>query len=460
MTHSPSSVASRHEPVAAGAARPLGVAVLGAGNVGAALLGRLRDDGAGIAAQAGGPLRVVGVAMRDLHKPRPELDPSLPRTHDALALATSAEVDIVVELLGGTGLAGEVVQAALAAGKAVVTANKALLASQPALFDQAAAAGLPLGFEAAVAGAIPVMRALQVSLAGDRVRRIAGIVNGTCNYILTRMADAGLGFDAALAEAQAKGYAEADPSSDVDGEDAAFKLGLLARVGLGVEVAPADIAREGIRGVRAEDIRRAAEVGLVVRLLAIAERVDAGSDGRVDLRVHPTLLPVSHPLASVRGPMNAVWVDAEAAGSLMFYGAGAGGLATASAVLGDLVAAARALRGRSAAAGPAVAQAPIRPARAVDPGARRSSWHVATLVADEPGVLAAIATAFARAGVSVESCVQHGRGGDPVELVFVTHRAEEAAIGRALAEIEALPSVREVASRLRVLDEGGAKATR
>ena len=439
---------------------PLFVAVLGAGNVGAALLGRLRDDAAGIAAQAGGPLRVVGVAMRDLHKARPELDPALPRTQDPMALATAPEVDIVVELLGGTGLAYDVVQAALAAGKAVVTANKALLASQPGLFADAAARGLPLGYEAAVAGAIPVMRALGVSLAGDRVRRVAGIVNGTCNYILTRMADAGLGFDAALAEAQAKGYAEADPSSDVDGEDAAFKLALLARAGLGVEVAPSAIAREGIRGVRAEDIRRAAEVGLVVRLLAIAERVDSENGGRVDLRVHPTLVPMSHPLASVRGPMNAIWVDAEAAGSLMFYGAGAGGLPTASAVLGDLVAAARAVRSRGAVAGLALPQAPVQPARAVDPGARRSSWHVATLVADEPGVLAAIATAFARAGVSVESCVQHGRGGDPVELVFVTHRAEEAAIGRALAEIEALSSVREVASRLRVLDEGGAKGAR
>ena len=438
--------------------RPLTVAVLGAGNVGAALLGRLRDDADGIAAQAGGPLLVRGVAMRDLGKSRPEIDPAIPRTTDALALATAPDVDIVVELLGGTGLAGEVVEAALRSGKAVITANKALLASNPGLLGLAAELGLPLGFEAAVAGAIPVMRALQVSLAGDRVRRVAGIVNGTCNYILTRMADAHLSFEDALAEAQAKGYAEADPSSDVDGEDAAFKLALLARVGLGVEVAPAAIAREGIRGVRAEDIRRAAEVGLVVRLLAIAERVDSADGGRVDLRVHPTLVPTSHPLASVRGPMNAVWIDAEAAGSLMFYGAGAGGLPTASAVLGDLVAAARSLRAGAGAKGAALAQAPVVPARAVDAGARRSSWHVATMVADEPGVLAAIATAFARAGVSVESCVQHGRGGDPVELVFVTHRAEEAAIGRALAEIEALPSVREVASRLRVLDESGAKA--
>lgn len=424
--------------------RPLKVALLGLGNVGAALASELQRRSDAIADRAGGPLELVGAAVRDPARARPGVPDALARSADPMALALREDVDIVVELMGGTGLAGEVVRAALAAGKAVVTANKALVASDAdRLFALAKVHDAPLGFEAAVAGAIPALRALEVSLAGDRIRRVAGIVNGTCNYILTRMEVAGLDFDAALAEAQRLGFAEADPSSDVDGEDAAFKLTILARLALGAAAAPEAVSREGIRGVRAEDLRRAAEVDLVVRLLAIAER---GDDGAIDLRVHPTLVPKEHPLAAVRGPMNAVWVEAEAAGPLMFYGAGAGGLPTASAVLGDLVAVAQRLRSGAG----AVPRAGSEAAKLVDPGARQASVHVACLVADEPGVLAAIAGAFARHGVSVESCVQHGRHADPVELVFVTHRCREDALDAALAEVRALPAVREVASRLRV----------
>ncbi|MCB9740386.1 MAG: homoserine dehydrogenase [Deltaproteobacteria bacterium] len=424
--------------------RPLKVALLGLGNVGAALASELQRRGDAIADRAGGRLELVGAAVRDPARARPGVPESLGKSADPMALALREDVDIVVELMGGTGLAGEVVRAALAAGKAVVTANKALVASDAdRLFALAKAHDAPLGFEAAVAGAIPALRALEVSLAGDRIRRVAGIVNGTCNYILTRMEVAGLDFDAALGEAQRLGFAEADPSSDVDGEDAAYKLTILARLALGAAAAPEAVSREGIRGVRAEDLRRAAEVDLVVRLLAIAER---GDDGAIDLRVHPTLVPKEHPLAAVRGAMNAVWVEAEAAGPLMFYGAGAGGLPTASAVLGDLVAVAQRVRGGAG----AVPRAGSEAAKLVDPGARQASVHVACLVADEPGVLAAIAGAFARHGVSVESCVQHGRHADPVELVFVTHRCREAALDAALAEVGALPAVREVASRLRV----------
>ncbi|MEY3011911.1 MAG: hypothetical protein RIT45_646 [Pseudomonadota bacterium] len=430
--------------------RPLGVALLGLGNVGAALAAEWSRRGAEIAARSGGGLRLVGASVRDRARARPGVPADLPIHDDPMALALRDDVDIVVELMGGLGLAGDVVRAALAAGKAVVTANKALVASDAdRLLALAAEHDVPLLFEAAVAGGIPALRAIEVSLAGDRIHRVAGIVNGTCNYILTRMEAAGLSFDDALAEAQRLGYAEAEPSSDVDGEDAAYKLAILARLALGVAVRPQDIAREGIRGVRAEDLRRAADVGLVVRLLAIAER---GEGGAVDLRVHPTLVPREHPLAAVRGPMNAVWIEAEAAGSLMLYGAGAGGPPTASAVLGDVVAAAARLRaGAGALPRPAAA-----PAQLVDTGARSASVHVACLVADEPGVLAAIAGAFARHGVSVESCVQHGRHADPVELVFVTHRGREDALDAALAEVEALRAVREVASRLRVQPGGEA----
>ena len=443
----------------------LGIALLGCGHVGGEVARALRDPRAlaALEHQAGARLQLRAIAVRGVARLRDALaadgaaaaTPDL--SGDVVAAAQRPDVDIVVELIGGEERAGQAVRAALASGKAVVTANKALLAAQPGLFAVADAAGAPLLFEAATAGAIPVLRALEVSLAGDRVRRLAGIVNGTCNFILTRMADDGLSFEAALAEAQASGFAEADPAADVDGVDAASKLALLARLAFGAEVAPTRIDREGIRGVRAEDIRRARELGLTIRLLAIGERLPPAGDGsgdeRFDLRVHPTLLSSSHPLAAVRGPMNAVWVEAALAGPLMFYGQGAGGRPTASAVLGDVVAAARALVAKSG--GARVAQrpacAPLSPVAAAE---RESAWHVACLVADRSGVLAAIALAFARADVSVASCVQHGRGGGPVELVFVLHRAREAQVARALAEIEALPFVSEVASRLRVLDDG------
>ncbi len=449
-----------------GAGPVLGVALLGCGNVGFEVARALRDPLAlaALERQAGARLQLRSVAVRDVARRSAQLAAdgsaaALPTFgDDVLAALLRPDVDLVVELIGGEERAGQAVRAALAAGKAVVTANKALLAAQPDLFAIADAAGAPLLFEAATAGAIPVLRALEVSLAGDRVQRLAGIVNGTCNFILTRMADDGLSFEAALAEAQACGFAEADPAADVDGIDAASKLALLARLAFGAEVAPSRIDREGIRGVRAEDIRRARELGLTIRLLAIGERLPAAGDGRggerLDLRVHPTLLPSSHPLAAVRGPMNAVWVEASLAGPLMFYGQGAGGKPTASAVLGDVVAAARALLARSGGAkvAPRPACSTLAPVQAAE---RQSAWHVACLVEDRPGVLAAIALAFARADVSVASCVQHGRGGGPVELVFVLHRAREAQMARALGEIEALPWVSEVASRLRVLDDGG-----
>ncbi len=448
----------KHKPTSDMVA-PLRVGLCGLGNVGAAVFGELRRRGDEIAAKAGGPLIVTHVAVRDLDRVRDVDFAGVVCVADAVALAQRDDIDIIIELIGGTSVASEVVFAALAAGKAVVTANKALVAgAADALAASAAASGAPFAYEAAIAGAVPVVRALAVSLAGDRIVRLAGIVNGTCNYILTRMEEAQLSFEDALAEAQRAGYAEADPRSDVEGEDAAFKLALLARLAFDAEIAPDAIAREGISGVRAEDLRRAGEVGLVVRLLAIAER----HGDAVDLRVHPTLVPRAHPLAAVRGPMNAVWIEAEAAGPLMLYGQGAGGLPTASAVLGDLVAVARALRAGADTKAKATATATAttvgagarKITRLVDADDRVASFHIATMVADEPGVLAAVAGAFAHHGVSVESCVQHGRNADPVELVFVTHRCREGALHGALADIAALPTVREVASRLRVLDDG------
>ena len=425
---------------------PLKVALLGCGTVGSAVLRLLAEQSTDLAARIGRPVEVAGIAVR-----RPDHHPDVPAdllTTDAEALVTREDVDLVVEVIGGIEPARTLILAAFEAGKSVVTANKALLADDgPALHAAAAKAGVDLYYEAAVAGAIPLLRPLRESLAGDQLRRVVGIVNGTTNYILSRMSETGAGFTEALAEATDLGYAEADPTADVDGFDAAAKAAILASLAFHTPVSAADVYREGISSVSATDVARAAEIGCTVKLLAICERVPNGNgDGdTVAVRVHPAMIPTSHPLASVGGAFNAVFVEAEAAGQLMFYGQGAGGEPTASAVLGDLVAVAR--NRVAGAAGPAAtgyANLAVRP-MAETP----TQYHVSLDVADKPGVLATVAQEFARHDVSISTVRQNGHG-DAATLVIVTHSAPDAALAATIAALRDMPVVRGVTSVLRV----------
>ncbi|WP_222265070.1 homoserine dehydrogenase [Modestobacter marinus] len=422
----------------------LKVALLGCGTVGSAVLRLLSEQADDLTARIGRRVEVAGVAVR-----RPDHHPDVPAdllTTDALALVTRDDVDLVVEVIGGLEPARALLQAAIGAGKSVVTANKALLAEDGvALHAAATEAGVDLYYEAAVAGAIPLLRPLRESLAGDQLRRVVGIVNGTTNYILSRMAETGAGFGEALAEATEAGYAEADPTADVDGFDAAAKAAILASLAFHTPVRSSDVYREGISAVSATDVARAAEIGCTVKLLAICERVQNGDGDSVAVRVHPAMIPTTHPLASVGGAFNAVFVEAEAAGELMFYGQGAGGEPTASAVLGDLVAVAR--NRLAGVAGPGTtgyAGLPIRP-MAETP----TRYHVSLDVADKPGVLATVAHEFAAQGVSIATVRQDGHG-DAATLVIVTHRAPDAALAATVDRLRGMPVVRAVTSVLRV----------
>lgn len=425
-------------------ATPLRVALLGCGTVGSAVL-RLLDEQAGdITARVGRPVEVAGVAVR-----RPDRHPGVPAellTTDARALVTRDDVDLVVEVIGGIEPARELMLTAFAAGKSVVSANKALLADDGvALHAAAAEAGVDLYYEAAVAGAIPLLRPLRESLAGDQLTRVVGIVNGTTNYILSRMAETGAGFAEALAEATELGYAEADPTADVDGFDAAAKAAILASLAFHTQVTAADVHREGIGAVSATDVARAAEIGCTVKLLAICEKVEGVDGASVAVRVHPAMIPTSHPLASVGGAFNAVFVEAEAAGQLMFYGQGAGGGPTASAVLGDLVAVARNRVAGSAGPGTTVyAGLPVAPM--ADTPTR---YHVSLDVADVPGVLAQVAQEFAAHDVSISTVRQDGAG-EAATLVIVTHRAPDSALSATISALRGMSAVRAVTSVLRV----------
>ncbi|MGY1638485.1 homoserine dehydrogenase [Geodermatophilus sp. SYSU D00742] len=423
---------------------PLKVALLGCGTVGSAVLRLLDDQADDLAARIGRPVEVAGVAVR-----RPDRHPDVPAallTTDAEALVTRPDVDLVVEVIGGIEPARSLLMAAFEAGKSVVSANKALLADDgTALHAAAAKAGVDLYYEAAVAGAIPLLRPLRESLAGDQLRRVVGIVNGTTNYILSRMAETGHGFTEALAEATELGYAEADPTADVDGFDAAAKAAILASLAFHTEVTAADVYREGISAVTATDVARAAEIGCTVKLLAICERVPGEGGDSVAVRVHPAMIPTTHPLAAVGGAFNAVFVEAEAAGQLMFYGQGAGGQPTASAVLGDLVAVAR--NRVTGVAGPGVTTYAGLPARPIAETPTR--YHVSLDVADKPGVLATVAQEFARHGVSIATVRQDGHG-DAATLVIVTHSAPDAALSATVAALREMPAVRGVTSILRV----------
>jgi homoserine dehydrogenase len=425
---------------------PLRVALLGCGVVGSEVARLLTTHADDLAARVGRPLELAGIAVRRPGRPRPDLpaDPAL-FTDDAAALVRRDDIDIVVEVIGGIEPARSLVLSAMESGASVVTANKALLAEDGAtLFEAAEKHGVDLYYEAAVAGAIPLLRPLRESLAGDRVRRVLGIVNGTTNFILTRMTDSGAGFDEALEEAQALGYAEADPTADVEAFDAAAKAAILAALAFHTRVTAADVHREGMTEVTAADVASAREMGCVVKLLAIAELSADGSS--VGVRAHPAMIPQSHPLASVREAFNAVFVECEAAGELMFYGRGAGGAPTASAVLGDLVAVAR--HKVSGGRGPgesAYADLRVRPM-----GETLTRYHVSLDVADRAGVLAQVATAFARHEVSIETVRQEKLGSDDAVLVIVTHEATDAALSATVEALRGLDVVRRVLSVMRV----------
>jgi homoserine dehydrogenase len=428
----------------------LKVALLGCGVVGSDVVRLLHEHRDDLAQRIGVPLELAGVAVRRPQRQRDlPLDPSL-LTDDAAGLAARSDVDIVIEVIGGIEPARTLLLSALDRGASVVTANKALLAEDGAtLYDAARRSGADLYCEASVGGAIPLLRPLRESLAGDRVSRVIGIVNGTTNYILSRMDEIGAGFEEALEEAQSLGYAEADPSADIDGFDAAAKAAILAGLAFHTRVTAADVYREGISDVTASDVASAREMGGVVKLLAIAERAP-DRDGResIGVRVHPAMIPRTHPLASVGDAYNAVFVEADAAGQLMFYGRGAGGAPTASAVLGDLVAVARnRLTGARGMGDSAYADLRIR-----SMGETLTRYHVSLDVADKAGVLANVALAFAQHDVSIQTVRQEGHG-DDATLELVTHVAPDAALSATVAELRELDVVRAVASVLRV--EGG-----
>jgi homoserine dehydrogenase len=433
---------------------PLKVALLGCGSVGTEVARLLTTHATELAQRVGTPVRLTGIAVRRLGVDRaPDIDPGL-FTTDATELVKRA--DLVVEVIGGIEPARTLILDAMAGGASVVTANKALLAEDgPTLYRAAERHGVDLYYEASVAGAIPLLRPIRESLAGDRIRRVLGIVNGTTNYVLDKMDSTGLGFAEAVAQAQALGYAEADPTADVEGFDAAAKAAILASLAFHTRVAATDVHREGITRVTSADVASARAMGAVVKLLAICERTldEDGAEG-VSVRVHPAMVPLSHPLAGVREAFNAVFIEAEAAGELMFYGRGAGGLPTASAVLGDVISAARNRVGGSR--GPGESSYAELPLRAM--GQVITRYHISLDVADRPGVLAQVSKVIADHGVSIETVRQqrvpapepaagagvHETGTHRSSLVVVTHSAPDAALAatvQALAELDVVTAV-------------------
>ena len=426
--------------------QPLKIALLGCGTVGSEVVRLLHSSADDLTARVGAPLELAGIAVRRLQKQRDlPVDDAL-FTTDAAALVARDDIDVVVEVIGGIEPARTLLLAALTAGKGVVTANKALLAEDGATLHAAARdSGADLYYEASVAGAIPLLRPLRESLAGDHITRVMGIVNGTTNFVLTRMDEAGMGFAEALDEATALGYAEADPTADVEGFDAAAKAAILAGLAFHTRVTAADVHREGITEVTAADVASAKEMGCVVKLLAIAEKTDTRGPASVSVRVHPAMIPRTHPLGTVREAYNAVFVEGASAGQLMFYGRGAGGSPTASAVLGDLVAVARnTLSGARGAGESSYADLRISPM-----GEVVTRYHISLDVADKAGVLAAVANAFATHDVSIRTVRQEGHAGD-ASLVVVTHTATDAALQSVVEELRCLDTVRSVASVMRV----------
>ena len=420
----------------------IGVGFLGAGTVGSALIRRLIYESDAISAKTGLELVVRGVAVRDATKPRDVVIPGGLLTEHPHEVVDNPDVRIVVEVMGGLDPAGELALRALRSGKAVVTANKELMASRGSeLLAAAEHSGVSLLFEAAVGGGIPIIRPLSESLAGERITSVLGIVNGTTNYILTRMLDEGAPYEEVLAEAQRLGYAEADPAADVKGADAASKAAILASLAFGAWVDGNQVPREGIDELQLVDFDYARTLGYIPKLLAIAEDSEEG----IAVRVHPTLVPLDHPLASVRGATNAVFVSGPSIGELLFTGPGAGGEPTATALLGDVIACARELLARNE------VRSRIRfvQGRLRDLADVTTKWFLRITVVDRPGVLARIAAVFGSNDVSIKSVWQEGRG-DEATLLLVTHESPERHLQAAVTELAALDVVSEVATVLRV----------
>jgi homoserine dehydrogenase len=425
--------------------RPLSVGVAGLGTVGAGVLKVLRDNAALVTARAGRPIVVTAVSARDRNKDRGVPVAGLRWYEDPVALASDPNVDVIVELIGGSeGPARTLVEAAIAAGKPVVTANKALLAIHGAtLAGTAEARGVPLAFEAAVAGGIPVIKAIREGLAANRISRIAGILNGTCNYILTQMRERGREFADVLADAQKLGYAEADPSFDVDGIDAAHKLAILAALAFGRPVAFGDVHVEGIRRISAVDIAFATELGYRIKLLGIARQTEAG----IAARVHPCMVPETAPIARVDGVFNAVVAEGDFVGRVMLEGRGAGEGPTASAVVADLIDVAR---GRTTPVWGAAADA-LSSAPSVPMSTHVGPYYMRLMVVDRPGVIADVTAALRDEGISMESMLQRGRSpGEAVPVVLVTHETKESAMQKAVTRIAALGTVMEEPALIRI----------
>jgi len=425
------------------------VGLLGYGNVGVAFTRLIDSQAEAIALRIGHELRVTRIAVRDVAKQRPDSalsDAGERLSGDAASLVVDPSIDVIVELIGGIEPARSLVLAALAAGKPVVTANKELLATFGAeLLSAAEKGGVDLFYEASVAGAIPLVRLLNDSLAGERIVRVMGIVNGTTNYMLTSMSEEGCDYAVALAEAQALGYAEADPTADVEGFDARAKAAILAGIAFDADVVASDVYTEGITAIGASDIAFAHKLGYVVKLLAVAERVSDGPTPAVAVRVHPAMVPREHPLASVRGAFNAVFVEGDTAGELMVYGRGAGGMATASAVLGDVVAATHHLREETRGRAVRRQRVEVHPISEL-----RTQYYLTLDVKDQPGVLATVAQVFGDHHVSIRSMEQIGLGGG-ARLVFITHIAREADVQATLASLAELDVVARIGVLLRVI---------
>jgi homoserine dehydrogenase len=424
--------------------RPIRIALIGAGTVGSKVASLMLEQSEDLEARSGAPLVLVGVGVKDASKSRPGIPKEL-ITADVPGLLAK-DIDIVVEVMGGIEPARTHILDAMSRGISVVTANKELLARDGATLAAAAEKNnVDLYYEASVAGAIPLLRPLRESLVGDRVKKILGIVNGTTNYILTKMDETGASFKDALAEAQKLGYAETDPSADVEGNDAAAKAAIVAQLAFHTRVTIDDVYCEGITKVSASDVKAAKEMGFVIKLLAIAERLDEES---IVVRVHPAMIPRSHPLASVREAFNAVFVEAEAAGSLMFYGRGAGGAPTASAVLGDLVAVARnRMSGRRGPGESIYADLKVKPVSEA-----MTSYYISLQVADKPGVLAQISQKIADNNVSIQTVRQDGLEND-AQLVIRTHKALEKDLAKTLEDLRNLDAVKEISDYMRVEGE-------
>ena len=416
--------------------------MLGCGVVGSQIARLLVENKSDLTSRAGANLELVKVAVKNIKTKREGISSNL-LTDDAKSIVNDPEIDLIIEVIGGITPAKELILAAIKNGKSVVTANKALLAQAGAeLYAAADNANVDLYYEAAVAGAIPILRPLRESLVGDQVLRIMGIVNGTTNYILTKMDESGTAFEDALKQAQALGFAEADPTADVEAIDAASKAAILAGLAFHSRVSDSDVYREGITKITSTDVKVAKAMDMVIKLLAIAELTP---EGEISVRVHPALLSRTHPLASVRESFNAVFVEAKSAGQLMFYGKGAGGEPTASAILGDLVAVAR----HKVSGGIGPKESDYADLKIAKIGQTKTRYLIRLNVADKPGVLESVAHVFASHGVSIQTVRQTGAG-DKAELIVMTHSSTESALSETVKDLSKLSAVTDVASVLRV----------